>query len=64
MRTNIVIDDHLMGQALKAGPFRTKKEAVEEGLKLIIRLKGQQKIKKAKGRLRWDANLEEMRLDK
>jgi Arc/MetJ family transcription regulator len=33
MRTNIEIDDALMAQALKAGPFKTKKEAVEAGLK-------------------------------
>ena len=37
MRTNIVIDDELMANALKATGLRTKKEAVEEGLRLLVK---------------------------
>ena len=61
MRTNIVIDDKLMADALKATGLRTKKEAVEEGLKLLVRRNKQQAIRKLRGKLHWEGNLEEMR---
>ncbi len=61
MRTNIVIDDQLMADALKATGFDTKKEAVEEGLKLLVRQNKQQAIRKLRGKLKWDGDLDEMR---
>jgi Arc/MetJ family transcription regulator len=61
MRTNIVIDDQLMADALKATGLSTKKEAVEEGLRLLIRRKKQQKVRKLRGKLKWEGNLDEMR---
>ena len=63
MRTNIIIDDQLMADALKATGLKTKQEAVELGLKTLIRLKQQEKIKAFKGKLKWEGNLEEMRHD-
>jgi len=64
MRTNVVIDDGLMNSALKASGHKTKKAAIEEGLKLLIQLKNQSRIKKLRGKLHWSGDLEEMRLDK
>ena len=64
MRTNIVIDDKLMADALKATGLQTKKEAVEEGLKALIRLKKQEDIRSLKGKLKWEGDLDEMRTDK
>lgn len=64
MRTNIVIDDKLMSDALKATGLATKKEAVELGLKTLIQLKKQEGIKKLRGRLKWEGDLDEMRLAK
>jgi Arc/MetJ family transcription regulator len=61
VRTNIVIDDDLMADALKATGLNTKKEAVEEGLKLLIKRNSQQEIRKLRGKLKWEGNLEEMR---
>jgi Arc/MetJ family transcription regulator len=61
MRTNIVIDDQLMAEALKATGLNTKKEAVEEGLKLLVRRNRQQEIRKLRGKLKWEGNLHEMR---
>jgi Arc/MetJ family transcription regulator len=61
MRTNIVIDDKLMNDALKATGLKTKKEAVELGLKTLIRLHQQEEIKGLKGKLKWDGDLEDMR---
>ena len=61
MRTNIVIDDKLMTDALKATGLTTKKEAVEEGLKLLIRRNKQQAVRKLRGKLKWEGDLDEMR---
>ena len=64
MRTNIVIDDDLMQEALRLGGNRTKKETVEESLRLFIAQKKQAQIQRLRGKLRWEGDLEEMRTDK
>lgn len=64
MRTNVVIDDDLMEEALKVSHLKTKKDAVEEGLKLLVQRKKQENIKILKGKLRWIRGLDEMRTDK
>jgi len=56
MRTNIVINDHLMAEAMKAGPFKTKKDAVEAGLKLLARQAAYREILKWEGRLKWEGD--------
>lgn len=61
MRTNIVIDDSLMEDALKLTGLKTKKEAVELGLKTLIRLKKQESIRRFRGQLHWEGDLDEMR---
>lgn len=61
MRTNIVIDDKLMDDALKASGYSTKKEAVEQGLKLLLLRSQQQEIRKLRGRVKWEGDLDEMR---
>ena len=61
MRTNIVIDDKLMADALKATGLSTKKEAVELGLKLLVRQNKQQAVRMLRGKLRWEGDLDEMR---
>ena len=63
MRTNIIIDDALMEQALGISGFKTKKETVEEALKLLIKIKKQSQIRKFRGKLNWEGNLEGMRSD-
>jgi Arc/MetJ family transcription regulator len=64
MRTNIVIDDSLMNEALAITGLKTKKEIVEEALKLLIQQGHQAKIRKLRGKLRWEGDLAEMRTDK
>lgn len=64
MRTNIVIDDQLMSDTLRLTGLKTKKEAVEEGLKALIRLKKQEELKKLRGQLKWGGDLDDMRTDK
>jgi Arc/MetJ family transcription regulator len=61
MRTNIVIDDDLMNEALKVTGLKTKKEVVELGLNILIRLKKQSAIKDFRGKLTWEGDLAELR---
>jgi len=63
MRTNIVIDDDLMEEVLKITGLKTKREAVELGLKTLIRLRKQAPIKDYRGKLPWEGDLEAMRRD-
>jgi len=63
MRTNIVIDDMLMRDAMKASGLKTKREAVELGLQTLVRLKRQQQIKTLRGKVQWQGNLERLRMD-
>ena len=63
MRTNIVIDDDLMRDALRATGLKTKKEAVELGLRTLLRLKNQQQIKTLRGKVNWQGDLEKMRIN-
>ncbi|MEK6764815.1 MAG: type II toxin-antitoxin system VapB family antitoxin [Planctomycetota bacterium] len=64
MRTNVVIDDQLMNTAQKLSGLRTKRDTIEAGLKLLVGLKRQAKIKNFRGKLKWIGNLDEMRADK
>jgi Arc/MetJ family transcription regulator len=63
MRTNIVIDDKLMRDTLRATGLRTKREAVELGLRTLLRLRQQADIKRFRGNLNWQGDLEAMRAD-
>jgi Arc/MetJ family transcription regulator len=63
MRTNIIIDDLLMADVLKATGAKSKREAVELGLKTLLMLKQQEAIKAFKGKLKWEGDLEQMRTD-
>ncbi|MER0215809.1 MAG: type II toxin-antitoxin system VapB family antitoxin [Nitrosomonas sp.] len=63
MRTNIVIDDELMNEVIKLTGAKTKKEAVELGLLTLIRIKKQEEIKRYRGKLKWDGNLDDTRTD-
>jgi Arc/MetJ family transcription regulator len=59
MRTNISIDSALMRQALRATGLKTKRAVVEEGLRLLIKLKQQKQILRLAGKIRWHADLDE-----
>jgi len=64
MRTNIVIDDKLMAKAMKLAGTKTKRETVEESLRLLIRLRQQENVRRVRGKLHWEGDLEEMRRDR
>jgi Arc/MetJ family transcription regulator len=64
MRTNIVIDERLMADAIRVTGARTKKEAVELGLKALIQLKRQEALRGFRGKLKWRDDLDRMRTDR
>jgi Arc/MetJ family transcription regulator len=64
MRTNVVIDDSLMMDALKSTGLKTKKDAIEAGLKLLVRQARQMKVREFRGKLHWQGDLEAMRTDR
>jgi Arc/MetJ family transcription regulator len=61
MRTNIEIDDDLMRRAMRIAKTRTKRETVEHGLRLLVRLRAQSGLRRLRGRVKWEGNLEESR---
>ncbi|OGJ87356.1 MAG: transcription regulator of the Arc/MetJ class [Candidatus Raymondbacteria bacterium RifOxyA12_full_50_37] len=63
MRTNVVIDDRLMRRALKIGGCRTKRAAIEQGLKMLVQVNSQKELRNLRGKIHWEGNLEEMRAD-
>ena len=64
MRTNIVIDDKLMKDTLRVTGLKTKREAVEQGLRTLLRLRQQEEIRRFRGKLKWQGDLDVMRTDK
>jgi Arc/MetJ family transcription regulator len=63
MRTNVVIDDQLMRRAIKCGAYPTKKSAIEAGLRLLVQMQSQKKLKLLRGAVKWEGDLEKMRRD-
>jgi len=64
MRTNIEIDDHLMRQAMRSSGARTKRATVEEALRLLIQTRGQASLRRLRGKVAWEGDLHESRLDR
>jgi Arc/MetJ family transcription regulator len=62
MRTNIEIDDRLMRQAMRHSGSRTKRAAVEAGLRLLIQTWAQTSLRRLRGRVRWEGDLSKSRL--
>ena len=63
MRTNVVLNDEQVKKAMELGSFKSKKAAIEAGLKLIVQVKSQEKLKGLRGKLRWEGDLDAMRID-
>jgi Arc/MetJ family transcription regulator len=64
MRTNIVIDDKLMADVLRATGLGTKREAVELGLRTLLRLRRQAELRRLRGKLAWQGDIDSMRRDR
>jgi Arc/MetJ family transcription regulator len=63
MRTNIVIDDELMAATLAATGIKTKREAVEQGLRALLRLQQQTELRQLRGKYEWEGDVDAMRRD-
>ena len=63
MRTNVVIDDKLMSRAMRTSGCRTKRSAIESGLRLLVQINSQKKLRDLRGQITWEGDLEEMRRD-
>jgi Arc/MetJ family transcription regulator len=61
VRTNIEIDDNLMKEAMRRAKTKTKRETVEAGLRILVRLDRQTGIRKFRGKVKWEGNLDESR---
>lgn len=61
MRTNIEIDDDLIRAAMQVSGLKTKRAAVEEGLRLLIQLKRQGEVRSLFGQVRWEGDLDQSR---
>jgi Arc/MetJ family transcription regulator len=64
MRTNIEIDDELMAEALRYSKAPTKRAAVEEGLRLLIQTRRQGGLRKLRGKVKWQGDLDAIRTDR
>jgi len=51
MRSSIEIDDTLLRKALKITGLSTKRAVVEEGLRLLIKVKRQRSIRRFRGKI-------------
>ena len=61
MRTNVVIDDELMAQALASTGLKTKRAVIDEALRALVALKAQESVRQLRGRLSWEGNLNDLR---
>ena len=61
MRTNIEIDDQLIQQAMRSSGALTKKAAVEAGLQLLVKTHSQAAIRKLRGKVKWEGDLNQSR---
>ena len=61
MRTNIVLDDNLVQEAMRATGLTTKRAVVEAGLRTLVQIKAQTGIRRLRGKVTWEGNLDEMR---
>lgn len=63
MRTNIVIDDQLMAEAMAISKLPTKRETVDAALRMLIQILNQEEIRRYRGRMTWEGDLDAMRTD-
>ncbi len=63
MRTNVVIDDKLMHRAMRSSGHRTKRATIESGLRLLVQMNSQKKLRGLRGKIAWNGSIEEMRRD-
>ena len=63
MRISVVVEDGLMDEALEVSGLKTKRAAINEGLRLLVRTRRQGQIRRLRGALTWEGMLDNMRRD-
>jgi Arc/MetJ family transcription regulator len=63
MRITIEIDDQLMKRAMNAAGTTMKQKTVRKALELLVRIQGQQEIRKLRGKVQWQGNIDAWRRD-
>jgi len=61
VRTNVVLDDTLINKALNLGGYKTKKAAIEAGLRLVVQMSSQKQLRSLRGKVTWEGDLDDMR---
>jgi len=61
--STVAIDDNLIQDAMDRTGLKSKKETVELSLKTLVQLKKQEEIRRLRGKLNWEGDLDEMRTD-
>ena len=62
MRTRVVIEAELLDRDRALTGIQTNREIIHEALRLLIQLRQQGEVRKLRGKLRWEGDLESMRL--
>ena len=61
MRTNVVLDEKLVKKAQDLGGYKTKKAAIEAGLRLVVQMNSQKRLRSLRGKVTWEGDLDELR---
>ena len=61
MRTNVILDEDLVNRARQLTGIKTKKQVIQEALRLLIQIREQENVRALRGKLRWEGNLDELR---
>jgi len=64
MRTNIVIDDTLIAEAMRLTRIKTKRAVVDMALRTLIRIERQRAVLDLEGRIAWEGDLNQIREDR
>ena len=62
MCASIKIDDELLSEAMRSSGARTKKASVEAGLRLLVKTHSQTAIRRLRGKVQWEGDLNRSRL--
>lgn len=61
VRTNVILDEELINKALNLGGYKTKKAAIEAGLRLVVQINSQKRLRALRGKVTWEGDLDAMR---
>ena len=60
-RTNVVLDEDLIGRGMRLTGINTRKALIDYALRELVRRKEQKKILRLRGKISWEGDLDQMR---